>query len=49
MEFVQVRNQKIAADGVAGADVELPETETLALHQLRLPMADQLDGGLHML
>ena len=47
MEFPEIRNEKITADGVAGADADLSPGGG-GLHELGLPALDQVHGRLHV-
>ena len=48
MEALQIGNQVIAADGVAGSDAQLAAVQRVRLKKLIFPFADQVHGRLNM-
>ena len=44
VETAQVRDQKIPADGITGADTELSSAERTGLHNLHLSAFDEIHG-----
>ena len=49
VELVQISNQIIPADGVAGSDAQLPSVQGMGLKQLIFSLADQVHGWFDML
>ena len=48
VKTVQIRNQEVAADGIAGPDADLAAAQSAGFHDLCLAPLDQIDSRFHV-
>ena len=48
VELLEVGHKEIAADGVAGSDVQLSKSQCAGIQKLTLPAGNQIHGRFHV-